>query len=230
MPQLRDGHSHSHAPLPPHCGYEHDFDGAIEKRRDILEPWELTPGRAWKAPPKARARRLRLGREPRRAEKVPEREFAVRESSARRSDSGRRSCTCSAWSASASLACCSSAPPCCSTPAFTTTLSAPAPQNTYITSCPSCENLDQLLCIGLGISGLFASPPPESFSKKTLRPRAFYVAAALFAESASSTTSSLWWIGATDQFGGTLSGLIAFAIYVGIVALHFRLNRRLYGG
>ena len=34
--------------LCPHCGYEHDFDGAIEKRRDIPEPWELTPGRAWK--------------------------------------------------------------------------------------------------------------------------------------------------------------------------------------
>ena len=45
--------------LCPHCGYAHDFDGAIEKRRDIPEPWELTPDRA-------RARSLSLGRQPRR--------------------------------------------------------------------------------------------------------------------------------------------------------------------
>lgn len=29
--------------LCPHCGYEYDFDGAIEPRRDIPEPWDLTP-------------------------------------------------------------------------------------------------------------------------------------------------------------------------------------------
>ena len=29
--------------LCPHCGYAHDFDGAIEPRRDLPEPWDLTP-------------------------------------------------------------------------------------------------------------------------------------------------------------------------------------------
>ena len=74
--------------LCPHCGYEHDFDGAIEKRRDIPEPWELTPGRAWKRRQR-RERAASVWAENRAGrEKVPEREFAVRESSARRSGSG----------------------------------------------------------------------------------------------------------------------------------------------
>ena len=29
--------------LCPHCGYAHDFDGAIEPRCDLPEPWDLTP-------------------------------------------------------------------------------------------------------------------------------------------------------------------------------------------
>ena len=28
--------------LCPHCGYAHDFDGAIEPRRDLPEPWDLS--------------------------------------------------------------------------------------------------------------------------------------------------------------------------------------------
>ena len=28
--------------LCPHCGYAHDFDGSIEPRREIPEPWEIT--------------------------------------------------------------------------------------------------------------------------------------------------------------------------------------------
>ena len=29
--------------LCPHCGYAYDFDGTIETRHDIPEPWDLTP-------------------------------------------------------------------------------------------------------------------------------------------------------------------------------------------
>lgn len=34
--------------LCPHCGYAHDFDGSIEPRRDIPEPWEISPERSRK--------------------------------------------------------------------------------------------------------------------------------------------------------------------------------------
>ena len=34
--------------LCPHCGYAHDFDGSIEPRREIPEPWEITPEKSRK--------------------------------------------------------------------------------------------------------------------------------------------------------------------------------------
>ena len=209
--------------LCPHCGYEHDFDGAIEKRRDIPEPWELTPGRAWKRRQR-RERAASVWAENRAGrEKVPEREFAVRESSARRSGSGGAlmHVLCLVSFGIMALLLFGSAL-LLYTGIYYDAIGAGSAEYIYY-QLPELRDLDQLLCIGLGISGLFALAAAGKLLKKD--------AAALFA-GVSLVYDFLIMVefGATDQFGGTLSGLIAFAIYVGIVALHFRLNRRLYGG
>lgn len=64
--------------LCPHCGYAHDFDGSIEPRREIPEPWEITPGRArWKREKAERAAsawaRSRAGRGGKAREEAPAR-------------------------------------------------------------------------------------------------------------------------------------------------------------
>lgn len=218
--------------LCPHCGYEHDFDGAIEKRRDIPEPWELTPGRAWKRRQR-RERAASVWAENRAGrEKVPEREFAVRESYARRSGSGGAlmHVLCLVSFGIMALLLFGSAL-LLYTGIYYDAIGAGSAEYIYY-QLPELRDLDQLLCIGLGISGLFALAAAGKLLKKDpAAARSFYVAAALFA-GVSLVYDFLIMVefDAMDQFGGTLSGLIAFAIYVGIVALHFRLNRRLYGG
>ena len=89
--------------LCPHCGYEYDFDGVIEPRRDIPEPWDLTPDATRRLD---RARREAHFRSVRREEKARRnalreeagvyvrdnrvREAAGRGSGSRGADSGER--------------------------------------------------------------------------------------------------------------------------------------------
>lgn len=48
--------------LCPHCGYAHDFDGAIEPRRDLPEPWDLTPDTTRRCDRHEREARFRAAR------------------------------------------------------------------------------------------------------------------------------------------------------------------------
>ena len=57
--------------LCPHCGYAHDFDGAIEPRRDLPEPWDLTPDTTRRRDRHEREARFRAARREGRAGGTP---------------------------------------------------------------------------------------------------------------------------------------------------------------
>lgn len=67
--------------LCPHCGYAHDFDGRIEPRRDIPEPWEITPGRSRRK--REREERAASAWAKSRAGRAPKEDACVREDRAR---------------------------------------------------------------------------------------------------------------------------------------------------
>ena len=87
--------------LCPHCGYEHDYDGAIEPRRDIPEPWDLTSDSTRRRDQREREVRIRAARSEEKARREALREAGgvyvrdervseARDSSSRDEDAGER--------------------------------------------------------------------------------------------------------------------------------------------
>lgn len=222
--------------LCPHCGYAHDFDGAIEKRRDIPEPWELTPDRA-RARREKRERAASVWADSRAGAGTGVRES--RRARERERDAGRAGEREGSFASAMHIFCVlsigvmmvllfGSALMLYSGSYYVLTSGVSAD---YVYSqLPSLRSADQLLCVGYGLAGLLAlSSLLKLVKREAAGIRSFYIASALYAG-----TSLLYGafvlvdFNTVEQLAEAAVKLIPFVVYFGMLAMHFRRNADMY--
>lgn len=220
--------------LCPHCGYAHDFDGRIEPRRDLPEPWEITPDKARRRREKreraaAAWARGRAGKKP---AARPEARVERREAQQPGAGGGAFAGAMRAFSllslgvmtallfGSALLL----------YSGYYYDLTSGVSSDYVYSRLPSLRSTDQLLCVGYGLAGLFALSSLLKLSKREgTAVRAFHIAALLYA-AASLAYGLLVMIDfkTTQPLVEAAVRLIPFAAYVGILTLHFKRSSAMY--
>lgn len=220
--------------LCPHCGYAHDFDGRIEPRRDLPEPWEITPERARKRREKREraAAAWARGRAGKRPAARPEARVERREARQAGAGGGAFARAMHSFSllsigimmvllfGSALLL----------YSGFYYELAGGVSSDYVYSQLPSLRSADQLLCVAYGLAGLLALSSLLKLAKREAAAvRAFHMAALLYA-AASLIYGLLVMIdfNTADQLVEAALRLIPFAFYVGILTLHFRRSAGMY--
>lgn len=220
--------------LCPHCGYAHDFDGRIEPRRDLPEPWEITPERARKRREKreraaAAWARGRAGKKPAaRPEARVERREAQQPGAGGGAFAGAMH-TFSLLSIGVMTALLFGSALLLYSGYYYDLTSGVSSDYVY-SRLPSLRSTDQLLCVGYGLAGLFALSSLLKLSKREgTAVRAFHIAALLYA-AASLAYGLLVMIDfkTTQPLVEAAVRLIPFAAYVGILTLHFKRSAAMY--
>ena len=219
--------------LCPHCGYAHDFDGRIEPRRDLPEPWEITPERARKRREKreraaAAWARGRAGKKPGVTE-ARETGREVRQAGLGTGDFARAMHTFSLLSLGVMTALLFGSALLLYSGYYYDLTSGVSSDYVY-SRLPSLRSTDQLLCVGYGLAGLFALSSLLKLSKREgTAVRAFHIAALLYA-AASLAYGLLVMIDfkTTQPLVEAAVRLIPFAAYVGILTLHFKRSAAMY--
>ncbi len=220
--------------LCPHCGYAHEFDGRIETRRDIPEPWEITPGKA----KKRRERRERAAEAwaSSRAGKreKPENASAVREPRREAQQAGagsfaRAMHSFSLLSIGVMMVLLFGSALLLYSGSYYMLTSGVSADYVY-SQLPSLRSADQLLCVCYGFAGLFALSSLLKLRKRESGgTRGFYIAAGIYA--AASLLYGVFVLldfKTADQLVEAAMRLIPFAVYVGVLTVHFRRNAGMY--
>lgn len=219
--------------LCPHCGYAHDFDGRIEPRRDLPEPWEITPERARKRREKreraaAAWARGRAGKKPGVTE-ARETGREVRQPGAGGGAFAGAMHTFSLLSIGVMMVLLFGSALLLYSGYYYDLTSGVSSDYVY-SRLPSLRSTDQLLCVGYGLAGLFALSSLLKLSKREgTAVRAFHIAALLYA-AASLAYGLLVMIDfkTTQPLVEAAVRLIPFAAYVGILTLHFKRSAAMY--
>ena len=222
--------------LCPHCGYAHEFDGRIETRRDIPEPWEITPGKA----KKRRERRERAAKAwaSSRAGKreKPESGYAARETRRESRKGGAAAGSFavamhkfSLFSIGVMMVLLFGSALLLYSGSYYALTSGVSSDYVY-SQLPSLRSADQLLCVGYGLAGLFALSSLLKLKKRERGgARSFYIASVIYA--AASVLYGLMVMvdfKTSAQLVEAAMRLILFAVYVGILTLHFRRSADMY--
>ncbi len=222
--------------LCPHCGYAHDFDGTIETRPDIPEPWEITPDKARKRREKKEraAEAWAKGRAGKKSAGTPERSGEARFQGTAQSGKSSGAFARAMHSFSLLSICImmvllfGSALLLYSGSYYVLTSGLSAD---YVYSrLPSLRSADQLLCVCYGLAGLFSLSSLLKLKKREGGwVRSFHVAAALYA-GASLLYGVFVLVGfnSVEQLVENAVKLIPFAVYVGLLTIHFRRNSAMY--
>ena len=219
--------------LCPHCGYAHDFDGRIEPRHDLPEPWEITPERARKRREKreraaAAWARGRAGKKPGVTE-ARETGREVRQAGEGTGAFAGAMHTFSLLSIGVMMVLLFGSALLLYSGYYYDLTSGVSSDYVY-SRLPSLRSTDQLLCVGYGLAGLFALSSLLKLSKREgTAVRAFHIAALLYA-AASLIYGLLVMIDfkTTQPLVEAAVRLIPFAAYVGILTLHFKRSAAMY--